>query len=196
MRPSSFLLEGLSAFDSIQHTVGLVQTIVMLRSMDSSWKTRAAICMMLICSSITLAAQNSSVLTGRFAARINGPALTSFGGNQESYIFEVTSPSHQFVVLRYAFLIYESRLPDVFDYSHLYTLNAEENEQCGGSIEEISKRYLFDEYGRFLGVKYAIEYSRNAPHLLPLNTRLHCYLLDQHTVSLINEIESEPFFQH
>jgi hypothetical protein len=168
----------------------------MLRSMDNLWKIPIALYTILIWSSITLAAQNSSVLTGRFAARINGPALTSFGGNQESYIFEITRPSHQFVILRYAFLSYESRLPEVVDYSHLYTFSAEENEQCGGSIEEISKRYLFDESGTFLGVKYAIEYSRNAPHLLPLNTRLHCYLLDQQTVSLINEIGSEPFSQH
>ena len=168
----------------------------MLRSMDSSWKLLAAIYTMLICSSITLAAQNPSVLTGRFAARINGAALTSFGGNHESYIFEITTPSHQFVVLSYTFLLYELRLPDVLDYSHLYSFSAEENEQCASSIEEISKRYLFDEHGTFEGVKYAIEYYRNAPHLLPLNTRLHCYLLDQQTVSLINGIGGESFFQH
>jgi len=168
----------------------------MLRSMDSSWRMPAAIYTMLICSSITLVAQNSSVLTGKFVARINGPALTSFGENHESYVFEITTPSHQFVVLSYAFLLYQPRLPDVLDYLHLYTFSAEENEQCEGSIEEISKRYLFDEYGTFVGVKYAIEYSRNAPHLFPLNTRLRCYLLDQKTVSLIKEIESEPFFQH
>ena len=113
---------------------------------------------MLICSSITLAAQNSSVLTGRFAARIPGPVLTSFGTNHESYVFELTStPSPQFVVLSYAFLLYEARLPDVLDYSHLYTFNAEPSEQCGGSLEEISRRYLFDEHGTFTGVRSEIE---------------------------------------
>ena len=142
---------------------------------------------MLVCLSITMAAQTSSVLTGRFAARIGGPVLTTFGANQESYVFEITStPSPQFVVLSYAFLLYEARLPDVLDYSHLYTFSAEPNEQCRGSIEELSRRYLFDEHGAFSGVKLEIEYSKNAPALnLPMKTRLLCYLLDWETVSLI-----------
>jgi hypothetical protein len=195
-RRLSFFARRLSVFDSIQHTVGLGQTIGMLRPIDSSWKMPAAIYTMLICSSITLAAQNFSVLTGRFVARIGGPAITTFGGNQQSYVFETTAPSHQFVVLSYVFLQYEPRLPDIFDYSHVYTFSAEENEQCGGSIDEISKRYLFGESGTFLGVKYAIEYSKNAPPLLPMNTPLHCYLLDHETVSLLNEVQSEPFSQH
>jgi len=155
--------------------------------MNSSWKMPAAIYTMLICSSITLAAQNSSVLTGRFAARIRGPVLTTFGANHEFYVFEITSsPSPQFVVLSYAFLLYEARLPDVLDYSHLYTFSAEPNEQCRASIEELSRRYLFDEHGTFSGVKLEVEYSRNAPALnLPWKERLLCYLLDWETVSLM-----------
>jgi len=68
----------------------------------------------------------------------------------------------------------------------LYTFSAEANEQCRGSIEEISRHYLFDEHGMFSGAKLEIEYSKNAPALnLPLKTRLPCYLLDWETVSRI-----------
>lgn len=159
----------------------------MPQTIHGSWKIPAAIYTMLICSSITLAAQNSSVLTGRFAARIPGPVLTSFGTNHKFYVFEITSiPSPQFVILSYAFLLYEARLPDILDYSHLYTFSAEPSEQCGGSIEEISRRYLFDEHGTFAGVRSEIEYSKNTPALnLPWKTRLPCYLLDWQTVSLL-----------
>lgn len=165
----------------------------MLRLMGVSGKMPAAIYTMLLCSGITLAASLSSaeevsVLTGRFVAQIPGPWLTSFGPNRESYIFEMTSASRsQFVILSYTFLLYEPVLPDVFDYSRLYTFKAERNEQCCDSIEEVSKRYVFDEQGTFLGVKYEIDYAKNAP---PLNvswkTRLPCYLLDWETVTLIH----------
>jgi hypothetical protein len=159
----------------------------MLPTVDRSWKMAAAIYAMLIYSSMALAAQNSSVLMGRFAVRMRCPVLTSFGTNHEFYVFEITStPNSQFVVLSYAFLLYEPRLPHVLDYSHLYTFNAEPNEQCRGSIEEISRHYLFDEHGTFAGVRAEIEYSKNGPRLkLPRKTRLPCYLLDWETVSLI-----------
>lgn len=161
--------------------------------MDISGKISAAICTLLICSSIALAATSAtakgfSELTGRFAGRISGPALTSFGANQESYIFEITSgPRLQYVILTYKFLLYEPLLPDVFDYSQLYTFKAKRDEQCGQSIEEISKRYIFDADGKFLEVKYGIEYSKNAPPLnLPWKTRLPCYRLNPQTVNLIH----------
>jgi hypothetical protein len=167
----------------------------MVRLTSAGWKIAAAICMMLAGSNVAIGQSTSStekplvVLTGRFAARINGPPLTSFGQNHESYIFEITSSSQpQFVLLSYTFLQYQPLLPSaVFDYSRVYTVEAEQEEQCGQTIEEISKVYAFDEYGRFMGVKYEIDYSKNfSPASLPMKTRLSCYLLDPQSVSLIH----------
>ena len=148
---------------------------------------------MLVCASITAGcqasfAQETLVLTGRFAARVDGPQLTSFGPNRESYIFQITSdPGIHFAILRYTFLIYEPQLPRrVFDFFRLYSFNAVKDDKCAQSLGDASKRFIFDEYGRFLGAKHELDYSKNAPSLAFLyKTRLSCYVLTSESVRTI-----------
>ncbi|HEX8814504.1 MAG TPA: hypothetical protein VF753_03300 [Terriglobales bacterium] len=121
-------------------------------------------------------------------ARAIGPPLTSFDPNQGTYIFELTSSSgSQVAILSYKFFDYEPELPPrVFDYSRLYTLEAAPDPRCEESIEQISKRVMFNNSNTFVGIKYELDYSKNVPPLnLPQNTRLPCYVLSQQGVHSI-----------
>lgn len=136
----------------------------------------------------TISMQAQSSLTGRFVAWIDGPRLTSFGANRQSYIFQVASgPEPQYVILRYSFFLYEPQMPRwAFDYFRVYSFQAVKNDHCMQTLEEISKRFVFDTRGRVVGTQYGINYSKNAPPLTLLSkTPMPCYALSALTVSSI-----------
>jgi hypothetical protein len=155
-------------------------------------RLRFLICILLqVGSSVVFGASTKSMeaqssLTGRFVARIDGPALTSFGSNRQSYIFQVnSSPEPQFVILRYTFFLYEPQIPRwAFDYFRVYSLHAVKNDQCMQTLEDVSKRFVFDKKGRITGIQYGINYSKNAPPFASLSkTPMPCYALSSGTVS-------------
>jgi hypothetical protein len=55
----------------------------------------------------------------------------------------------------------------------------------------MSKKYVFDDEGRFLGFKSAIEYSKGVPTTLPMprDERLQCYVVSTEDVSLIQPLQ-------
>jgi hypothetical protein len=143
-----------------------------------------AIFLLMTCASTTVnAAKRSSkqlgFLTGKFVARADGPPVTGFGLNQQSYIFEMVSPlGSQFVTLSDTFFIYEPHLTVVLDYSKLYKLKAVRNQKCDETIEDISRRSIFDSHGQFVEVKFALTYAKNLPSLtLPWQSPLPCYVV-------------------
>src|SRR5213594_747217 len=98
-------------------------------------------------------------LTGRFVARIDGPPLTGFGENRDLYVFQTNSYPPKLAILSYSFLIYEPSMPrSVLDYSLLYTIAVAADDSCNNNIEDISKAYIFNSFGTFLGTTYAISY--------------------------------------
>jgi hypothetical protein len=145
-----------------------------------------ALFLLLICvvaatdSSASSAKQLETELTGKLVARVDGPPLTGFGANRQSYIFEMYSPTgSQFVRLSYTFFIYEPQLPPgAFDYSKLYKVTAVKDDTCQATLEKISQRFVFDSRGQFVGVTHALTYSRNFPSLaVPWDNPLLCYVL-------------------
>jgi hypothetical protein len=163
-------------------------------AMSRSAKTGVLICIVLqMCSSAAFGASTKSTeaessLTGRFVARIDGPPLTSFGSNRQSYIFQINSyPEPQFVILRYTFFLYEPQIPRwALDYIHVYNFHAVKNDHCTQTLEEISKRYVLDKKGKIIGTQYGINYLKNAPPLAPLSkTPMPCYALSSQSVSSI-----------
>lgn len=132
--------------------------------------------------------QQPTDLTGRFVARIAGPPLTGFGANHQAYIFEIDSASGpQFAILKYVFFLYDPQLGEhVFDYSRIFTIQATLDDRCLQSIDEISKRYIFDAVGRFVGIRYEINYSTYAPSLAKVSNKpLFCYSLTPQNVNSI-----------
>jgi len=130
------------------------------------------------------------VLHGRFVASIGEPPLTSFGLNYQSFIFEVMSPKgRKFVRIVHAFALFEPQIPScVLDYKQSFELVATHSNKCTESISNMSKKYLFDDQGRFLGFKSAIEYSKGVPTLpMPGDQPLQCYVLSD--VSLIQPLQ-------
>jgi len=163
-------------------------------AMWRSAKTRILLCIVLQMGSSaafgasTKAMEAQSSLTGRFVARIDGPPLTSFGSNRQSYIFQINSyPEPQLVILRYTFFLYEPQIPrSAFDYFHVYNFHAVKNEHCMQTLEEISKHYVLDKKGKIIGTQYGINYSKNAPPLASLSkTPMPCYALSSQSVSSI-----------
>jgi hypothetical protein len=133
------------------------------------------------------AKQLETALTGKFVAQVAGPRLTGFGLNHESYIFEMYSPvGSQFVTLSYTFLIYQPQLPGrALDYSKLYKLTAVRDDTCDATLGKISKRFIFDSDGGFVGTEYALVYASNLPSLmLPWTNSLPCYVLSPKELSL------------
>jgi hypothetical protein len=121
-----------------------------------------------------------TVLTGKFVAQADGPPVTGFGLNQQSYIFEMVSPlGSQFVTLSDTFFIYEPHLTErVLDYSKLYKLKAVRNQKCDETIEDISRRSIFDSHGQFVEMKFALTYAKNLPSLtLPWQSPLPWYVV-------------------
>jgi hypothetical protein len=144
-----------------------------------------AIFLLIICATTAIDSAASSkalgtVLTGKFVARIDGPRLTGFGVNHELYVFEMYSPTgSQFVTLSDTFLIYQPHLPVwALDYSKLYKLTAVRDSKCDDTLENISRRSLFDSHGQFIETKNALTYAKNSPVLvLPWNSSLPCYVV-------------------
>ena len=134
------------------------------------------------------AKQPRMVLTGRLVARVDGPRLTGFGQNHESYIFEMFSPgAPQFVRLSYKFLIYEPQVPKrTLDYSRLYKITAVRDDACDETLEKLSKTLAFNSGGDFVEIKYAITYAKNVPPL-PLAWKLPmpCYLLSPQNLDFV-----------
>ena len=111
-------------------------------------RTSAVIFLVMFCATAEIdcaarsAKQLGTVLTGKFVARVDGPPVTGFGMNRESYVFEMFSPTgSQFVTLSNTFLIYQPHLPVWgLDYSKLYKLTAVRDATCDDTLENISRR--------------------------------------------------------
>jgi hypothetical protein len=126
--------------------------------------------------------------TGRFVGRVEGPPITGFGANRRYYIFEIDSSSEpQFAIISYTFFIYEPVLPrTVLDYSRIFTINAVLDGRCGQTLEQVSKRWLFNANGAFDKTKYELVYSTNLPPLtLPWKQPLPCYALSPQSAASI-----------
>ena len=149
-------------------------------------RTSAVIFLVMFCAATEIdcaarsAKQLGTVLTGKFVARVDGPPVTGFGMNRESYVFEMFSPTgSQFVTLSNAFLIYQPHLP-VFglDYSKLYKLTAVRDATCDDTLENISRRAVFAPHGQFVEIKYSLTYAQNFPSTtLPWQSPLPCYVV-------------------
>jgi hypothetical protein len=145
-----------------------------------------AIFLLIICATSAIDSAGSSskvlgtVLTGKFVARVDGPPLTGFGVNHELYVFEIDSPTgSQFVTLSDTFMIYQPHVPiwDL-DYSKLYKLTAVRDSKCDDTLENISRRSIFDSHGRFIETKNALTYAKNSPVIvLPWTSSLPCYVV-------------------
>jgi hypothetical protein len=154
-------------------------------------KVTAPILIALILSAVATASpanstDKSETLTGRFVASVDGPPLTGFGANREFYIFEAYSgPAPHLVILSYTFFLYEPVMQRrALDYSRLYTLAVAPDEGCEHTIEEISKRLVFNPHGAFMEIQYALTYAKHTPvRTLPLNKTLPCYALPAQSVS-------------
>jgi hypothetical protein len=136
--------------------------------------------------------EESQVLHGRFVASIDEPPLTSFGLNYQSFIFEVMSPrGRQFVRIMHAFALFEPQIPScVLDYKQSYEVVATHHNACSASVSNMSKKYVFDDEGRFVGFKSAIEYSKGMPTLpIPIDKPLQCYVVSSQDVSLIQPLQ-------
>ncbi|MGA9968531.1 MAG: hypothetical protein WBQ10_25255 [Terriglobales bacterium] len=149
-------------------------------------RTSAAIFLLMFCAATEIdcaarsAKQLGTVLTGKFVARVDGPSVTGFGMNRESYVFEMFSPTgSQFVTLSNTFLIYQPHLPvRGLDYSKLYKLTAVRDVTCDDTLENISRRAVFAPHGQFVETKYSLTYAQNFPSTtLPWNSPLPCYVV-------------------
>ena len=132
------------------------------------------------------------VLHGRFVASIDEPPLTSFGLNYQSFIFEMMSPhGRQFVRILHTFALFEPQIPScVLDYKQSFEIVATHSNRCSASISNMSKKYVFDDEGRFVGFKSALEYSKGLPTLpIPRDEPLQCYVVSSQDVSLIQPLQ-------
>jgi hypothetical protein len=152
------------------------------------WLLPLAPFLMMMCGTRTIDAaarapkKLGAALTGKFIAQVDGPPLTGFGVNQQSYVFEMSSPAGaQLVTIRDNFLIYEPHLPDrKLDYSKLYKITVIRDQKCDETLENISRRFVFDSHGGFVEMKYALTYAKNLPSLtLPWKSPLPCYLVSR-----------------
>ena len=116
---------------------------------------------------------SGTVLTGKFVAQIDGPPLTGFGLNQQSYVFEILSPfGSQFVRISDTFLIYQSHVPGrILDYSKVYKLPAVRNQKCDETLEDISRRFLFD-------FAWAVRGNEVCPNLREEPSFSHCAMAE------------------
>lgn len=132
------------------------------------------------------------LLHGKFVASIGEPPLTSFGLNYQSFVFEMMSPKGRtFVRIMHAFALFEPQIPRcVLDYKQSFELVATRSNKCSQSVSHMSKKYVFDDRGRFLGFKSAIEYSKGVPALpIPRDEPLQCYVVSPQDVSLIHPLQ-------
>jgi len=145
-----------------------------------------AVFFLIICATAAIDSAASSsnqlgtVLTGKFVAQVDGPRVTGFGSNRQAYIFEMDSAGgSQFVTLYYNFFIYQPQLQrQALDYSKPYKLTAVRDDKCDDTLENISRRFVFDSHGHFVEARFALSYATNLPSLtLPWKNPLPCYVL-------------------
>jgi hypothetical protein len=137
-------------------------------------------------------AEEPQVLHGRFVASISEPPLTSFGLNYQSFIFETMTPKgRRFVRIMHAFASFEPQIPScVLDYKQSFELVATYSNACSESVSKMSRKYVFDDEGRFVGFKSGIEYSKGMPTLpIPHDEPLQCYVVSSPDVSLIQPLQ-------
>lgn len=131
-------------------------------------------------------------LHGRFVASISEPPVTSFGLNYQSFIFEVMSPKGRiFVRIMHAFALFEPQIPScVLDYKQSFELVATYSSKCSESVSKMSRRYEFDDEGKFIGFKSGIEYSKGMPKppVLP-DEPLQCYVMSAEDVGLMRALQ-------
>ena len=104
------------------------------------------------------------------------------------------SPSQhgrKFVRITHAFASFEPQIPScVLDYKQSYEVVATHSNQCSESILNMSKKFVFDAEGKFLGYKYAIAYAKDMPPLpMPWEEPLQCYVISSPDVSLIHPLQ-------
>lgn len=127
-------------------------------------------------------APKRTVVNGRMVAKVPLEAVTSFGPNYESYIFEAETAGKQgekqWIKLSYRFDQREPRLPkSFFDYSLTHKFRMTRDEECDESWESISHRLAFDSDGSFQGKQNALQYATGAPLSQPgPNLMLACYV--------------------
>jgi hypothetical protein len=172
----------------------------------NSSRSWLAIFLLIICATAASDSAASSsknvgeVLTGKFVARIDGPRLTGFGVNHEQYVFEMLSPTgSQFVTLSDTFMIYQPHVPIwALDYSKVYKLTALRDSKCDDTLENISRRSIFDSHGRFIETKNSVTYAQNSPVLvLPWTSSLPCYVVSpvQPPAKVLTEANPTPLPQ-
>jgi hypothetical protein len=126
------------------------------------------------------------VMSGHIVAKVPLGALSTFGLNYESYIFEVeTNGKHgtkQLIKLSYRFDQREPRLPkSFFDYSLTHSFRMTRDEDCDESWEAVSNRLVFDDAGNFHGKQSALIYASNSPASeVEAGLRLACYVATPH----------------
>jgi hypothetical protein len=181
-----------------------LSSVYLLRNNGSpAW---LAIFIVIICATAATdsAARSSKnlgeVLTGKFVARVDGPRLTGFGVNHELYVFEMQSSNgSQFVTLSDTFMIYQPHVPIwALDYSKVYKLTAIRDSKCDDTLENISRRSIFDSHGRFIETKNSVTYAQNSPVLvLPWTSSLPCYVVTpvQPPAKTLTEINPIPLPQ-
>jgi hypothetical protein len=132
-------------------------------------------------------------LHGRFVASITEPPLTSFGLNYQSLIFEIMSPNgKRFVRIMHPFALFEPQIPScVLDYKQSFEVVATHSNACSESISKMSRKYVFDDEGKFVGFKSGIEYSKGmpTPPTIPWDEALQCYVVSSQDVSLIQPLQ-------
>ena len=136
--------------------------------------------------------EEPQVLHGRFVASISEPRLTSFGLNYQSFIFEIMSPNgKRFVRIMHAFALFEPQIPScVLDYKQSFELVATHSNACSESVSKMSRKYVFDDEGRFVGFQSGVEYSKGLPTLpIPHDEALQCYVVSTEDVSLIQPLQ-------
>jgi hypothetical protein len=147
------------------------------------------ICLVIAMRSPASSAVKPEAFTGRFVGRVEGPPITGFGANRRFYIFEIDSSTQpQFAIINYTFFIYQPILPrSILDYSRIFTINATLDGKCGQTLEQVSKRWLFNPNGEFYRTQYEITYSKNLPALtLPWKEALPCYVLSPQSAASIH----------
>lgn len=171
---------------SNQRLLAATEEIKIMNRKLTPWLVTVLTLLLIVCAFTAIDSGASSrkqpppALTGRFVAQVDGPPVTGFGLNQQTYIFQQFSPfGTQFVTVSNTFLIYQPHLPNVsLDYSKFYTLTAARDEKCDDTLENISRRFIFDSHGRFVEMKYALTYAKNFPSLtLPWQNPLPCYVV-------------------
>jgi hypothetical protein len=103
------------------------------------------------------------------------------------------------VTLSDTFMIYQPHVPIwALDYSKVYKLTALRDSKCDDTLENISRRSIFDSHGRFIETKNSVTYAQNSPVLvLPWTSSLPCYVVSpvQPPAKVLTEANPTPLPQ-